>query len=68
MSAAGDVYSYGITLLELLTAKKPTDTMFEGDMNLHSFAESALLDQVLEILDPKLKFNNNSEEKTHRLE
>lgn len=61
VSEAADVYSYGIILLEMMTAKKPTDLMFEGDMNLHKFAESALPDRVLEIVDPKLKVDDCEE-------
>ena len=54
MSTNGDVYSYGILLLEMVTRKKPTDAMFEGDLNLHSFARMALLDRVMDIVDPML--------------
>ena len=54
VSTNGDVYSFGILLLEMVTRKKPTDAMFEGDLNLHSFARMALPDQVLDIVDPML--------------
>lgn len=50
-SAFGDVYSYGILLLEMFTGKRPTDSMFENGLTLHNFAKTALLD---EIVDPML--------------
>ncbi|KAF5771155.1 putative protein kinase RLK-Pelle-LRR-XII-1 family [Helianthus annuus] len=55
VSTSGDMYSYGILLLEMLTGKKPVDPMFEGGLGLHSYARSALADGcVLEIVDPVL--------------
>ncbi|XP_074284936.1 uncharacterized protein LOC141610640 [Silene latifolia] len=57
-SIAGDVYSYGILLLELMTGKSPTDSMFKDNYNLHIYAEAALPDQVLQIVDPRLEEAN----------
>ncbi|KAI8558215.1 hypothetical protein RHMOL_Rhmol04G0072800 [Rhododendron molle] len=54
MSISGDVYSYGILLLEMITRKRPTDKMFEADLNLYKFASIALPQHVMEIVDPML--------------
>ncbi|XP_031250753.1 probable LRR receptor-like serine/threonine-protein kinase At3g47570 [Pistacia vera] len=54
VSTQGDVYSYGILLLEMFTGKRPTDEMFNGDMNLHDFVKTAILERVIEIVDPVL--------------
>ncbi|KAH7866972.1 hypothetical protein Vadar_027343 [Vaccinium darrowii] len=54
VSTSGDVYSYGILLLELFTGKRPTDDMFKGGLNIHKFAEMSLPERVMEIVDHKL--------------
>ncbi|KAJ9540342.1 hypothetical protein OSB04_026848 [Centaurea solstitialis] len=54
-SAGGDIYSYGILLLEMLTGKKPVDPIFGEGLSLHSYAKSALASGfVLQIVDPML--------------
>lgn len=55
VSIRGDVYSYGILLLEMFTGKRPTDSMFTDNNSLHNFVKTALPDQVSEIIDPLLK-------------
>ncbi|XP_042477377.1 probable LRR receptor-like serine/threonine-protein kinase At3g47570 [Macadamia integrifolia] len=52
VSTHGDVYSYGILLLEMFTKKQPTDEMFKDNFNLHCWAQMALHDGV--IADPTL--------------
>ena len=51
-SKEGDVYSYGILVLEMLTGRRPTDEIFENGLNLHSFVENALPEKLLQIVDP----------------
>ncbi|XP_043717865.1 probable LRR receptor-like serine/threonine-protein kinase At3g47570 [Telopea speciosissima] len=50
----GDMFSYGILLLEMFTGKRPTDQMFIDDLNLHNFAKAALPGHMMQILDPTL--------------
>ncbi|KAM2202678.1 hypothetical protein ACFX1R_002362 [Malus domestica] len=57
VSTSGDVYSYGILLLEMLTGKRPTDDMFKDGLNLHSFVVNAVPEHVEEICDPVLLQN-----------
>ncbi|KAL7169698.1 hypothetical protein ACSBR2_034683 [Camellia fascicularis] len=54
VSTGGDVYSYGILLLELFTGKRPTDGMFKDGLTLHKLAKLALPERVMEIVDEKL--------------
>ncbi|XP_073363894.1 probable LRR receptor-like serine/threonine-protein kinase At3g47570 isoform X4 [Aegilops tauschii subsp. strangulata] len=54
ISVAGDVYSFGVLLLELLTGKRPTDDMFVDGLSLCKFCESMFPDRVAEILDPHM--------------
>ncbi|GJW67608.1 leucine-rich repeat protein [Tanacetum coccineum] len=51
MSSTGDVYSFGILLLEVMTGKKPTDDMFNDGLSLHKFAFMALPDHVVDVID-----------------
>lgn len=53
-SILGDVYSYGILLLEMISKKRPTDGMFKDGFNLHHFVESGLPERLMQIVDPSL--------------
>ncbi|CAN1744607.1 Probable LRR receptor-like serine/threonine-protein kinase At3g47570 [Linum perenne] len=54
VSRSGDVYSYGILLLEMFTGRRPTDEMFRDGLNLHNFIAEGLPDKAAEIMDPVL--------------
>ncbi|KAJ8629197.1 hypothetical protein MRB53_022520 [Persea americana] len=54
VSTFGDIYSYGILLLEMFIGKKPTDEIFNGSLSLHQFAKLALPERVMEIVDQNL--------------
>ncbi|XP_048140722.1 probable LRR receptor-like serine/threonine-protein kinase At3g47570 [Rhodamnia argentea] len=51
VSREGDVYDYGILLLEMFTGLSPTDDTFGDNLTLHSFVAEALPKRVLEITD-----------------
>lgn len=54
ISPQGDIYSYGILLLELITGKRPTDEMFNNEMSIRNFIERAIPEHVEEIVDQSI--------------
>ncbi|CAL5363844.1 unnamed protein product [Camellia sinensis] len=62
VTTKGDVYSYGILLLEMFTGKRPIDDMLKDSLNLHNFVKMALPYPVVEVADPMLLWE--VEEKT----
>ncbi|EOY33746.1 Leucine-rich repeat protein kinase family protein, putative [Theobroma cacao] len=61
-TTSGDMYSFGILLLEMYTSKRPTDDMFKDGLTLHHFAKLASPDQLHEVVDPLLLAGDNEEE------
>ncbi|KAK1409306.1 hypothetical protein QVD17_35832 [Tagetes erecta] len=54
MTASGDVYSFGVLLLEVMTGKRPTDDIFNNGLSLHKYAYMALPDHVTHVIDGEL--------------
>ena len=54
VSTQGDVCSYGIMLLEMLTRKQPTSHMFVGDLNLHNWVSFAFPNKVKDVIESSL--------------
>jgi serine/threonine protein kinase len=54
VSTCGDIYSFGILVLEILTSRRPTDETFEDGQNLHNFVAISLPDNLIKVLDPHL--------------
>ncbi|CAL4981180.1 unnamed protein product [Urochloa decumbens] len=47
---SGDVYSFGIILLEMFTGRRPTDDTFKDGMSIVSFVEASFPDHITEIV------------------
>ncbi|KAL8110013.1 hypothetical protein AgCh_025937 [Apium graveolens] len=54
VSIEGDVYSYGILLLEIFSGKRPTEgsVLVDAGSNLHNYVRKALPERVMYIADP----------------
>ncbi|KAJ9160293.1 hypothetical protein P3X46_025707 [Hevea brasiliensis] len=50
----GDVYSFGILLLEMFTGKRPTHDVFTNGLDLHNFVKAKVPGQVMQVVDPTL--------------
>ncbi|KAM3707319.1 hypothetical protein ACJW31_02G015800 [Castanea mollissima] len=62
ISTLGDIFSYGILLLEMFTRKKPVDEMFIDGLSIHKFTSMALPEHVMDIVDPSMFFEEDEED------
>ncbi|KAM3262367.1 hypothetical protein ACQJBY_052839 [Aegilops geniculata] len=51
ISTKGDVYSFGVLLLELITGCSPTDEKFNDGISLHEFVDRAFTKNIHEVVD-----------------
>ncbi|XP_028083945.1 receptor kinase-like protein Xa21 [Camellia sinensis] len=62
VSTSGDIYSYGMMLLETFTRKKPTDEMFSAEINLRQWVSTSLPNKIMKIVDGSLlRMQNGSD-------
>ncbi|PPR82753.1 hypothetical protein GOBAR_AA37964 [Gossypium barbadense] len=54
VSPEGNIYSYGIMLLEMITGRRPTCDLFHHGLSLHNFCKIALQEGLKEIFDVRL--------------
>ncbi|KAI9077179.1 hypothetical protein K1719_040837 [Acacia pycnantha] len=54
VSTKGDVYSYGILLMEIFTRKKPTDEMFCQGLSLKDWVSNSTPNSIMNIIDVNL--------------
>ncbi|MED6196171.1 hypothetical protein PIB30_044835 [Stylosanthes scabra] len=55
-SKQGDVYSFGILILEMLTGRRPIEETFENGQNLHSYVKMKLTDKIFQMVDPVILY------------
>ncbi|KAL6205542.1 hypothetical protein ACLB2K_022800 [Fragaria x ananassa] len=65
VSTYGDVYSFGILLLEMFTGKRPTDHIFVDSLNLHKCVKMAIGERVSEIANSTLFQEDNPRQSTN---
>ncbi|CAM0948775.1 unnamed protein product [Alopecurus aequalis] len=54
VSSCGDIYSFGIVILELFTGMAPTHDMFIDGLTLHKHVANAFPGMLIQIVDPAL--------------
>ncbi|RVW79668.1 putative LRR receptor-like serine/threonine-protein kinase [Vitis vinifera] len=59
VSSRGDIYSYGIMLLEMVTRKKPMDEMFSEEMSLRQWVKATIPNKIMEVVDENLPRNQD---------
>ena len=55
VSTNGDIYSYGILVLETVTGKRPTDLIFRQRLRLREYVEQALGHSMMDVIDKRLQ-------------
>ncbi|GAU35483.1 hypothetical protein TSUD_384380 [Trifolium subterraneum] len=61
ISVKGDVYSYGIMLMEMFTGKKPTNEMFSEELTLKTWISESMVNSVMEVVDYNLVSQHEKE-------
>ncbi|KAM3212261.1 hypothetical protein ACQJBY_065374 [Aegilops geniculata] len=54
ISTKGDVYSFGVLLLQLITGCSPTGENFSDGISLHEFVDRAFTKNIHEVVDPTM--------------
>ena len=62
VSTLGDIYSYGILLLEMFIGKRPIDEMFKDGLSIHKYIAMALPEHVMDIVDSSMFFVEDDED------
>ena len=60
ISTKGDVYSFGVLLLQMMTGCSPTDEKFNDGASLHEFVDRAFTKNIYEVVDPTMLQDHNN--------
>ncbi|XP_062197187.1 receptor kinase-like protein Xa21 isoform X2 [Phragmites australis] len=61
VSTNGDIYSYGVLVLEMVTGKRPTDSTFGQGLSLREYVELALHNRMMDVIDMRLSLSLENE-------
>lgn len=61
VSTRCDVYSFGITLMETFTKRRPNDEMFTEELSIRRWVHESIPDSVMQIIDARLLESENEE-------
>ncbi|XP_013462593.2 LRR receptor-like serine/threonine-protein kinase EFR [Medicago truncatula] len=61
ISVKGDVYSYGIMLMEMFTGKTPTNEMFSEELTLKTWITESMANSSMEVVDYNLGSQHEKE-------
>ena len=60
-STNGDIYSYGILVLEMVTGKRPTGSIFTQRTSLREYVAQAVHNRTSDVIDTRLYLRQNDE-------
>uniref|UniRef100_A0ACD6A910 Uncharacterized protein n=1 Tax=Avena sativa TaxID=4498 RepID=A0ACD6A910_AVESA len=60
ISTKGDVYSFGVFLLQMMTGCSPTDEKFSDGGSLHELVDGAFPDSIHKVIDPTMLREDSS--------
>ena len=64
VSTHGDIYSYGILVLETITGRRPTESAFRQGLSLREHVDLALQDRIVDAVDKPLSLDLLNELRT----
>ncbi|GJV60859.1 leucine-rich repeat protein [Tanacetum coccineum] len=68
MTSSGDVYSFGILLLKVMTGKRPTDYMFKDGLSLHKFSYMAFPNHLIDVINDDVIVLQSTEANAKKVE